>query len=404
MDNLTHSLAGMLLAEAACVWRRERRPHVRAWAYLVSAVANNLPDIDVAYTWMDGPKPLGSLLNHRGHTHTLALALPGAWLLGWAAWRWFARRHPGAASPERELLLLLALLGPVAHLLLDFGNNYGVHPFWPLSGRWFYGDTIFIVEPLWLALAVPVLAQTLARRWLRILIWVLLCAVLVLYWYLPFFNGTARVVLLGTVAAAFVVARRGSERARITFALGGWLAVALVFALGSQLAKARLRNAAEAAFPALSVHDISASPLPGDPTCWEGLVAGEQGDTYRVLRATVALPPARACAVGADTDPTAPVVPLERAARGGVRWLTEYHASLSELSRLRRDDCRFRALLRFARLPYVASSGRVAGDLRYDRKPELDFSDVPLPASPAEGDCPRFIPGWSEPRAALFQP
>jgi inner membrane protein len=394
----------MLLAEGACVWRRESRPHVRAWAYLVSALANNLPDIDVAYTWLDGPKPLGSLLNHRGHTHTLALALPAAWLLGWAAWRWLRKRHPGVAAPERQLLVGLLLLGPVVHLLLDFGNNYGVHPFWPLSGRWFYGDSIFIVEPLWLALAVPVLARTLARRWLRIVLGVVLCAVLVMYWFLPFFNATARLVLVATVAASFVVARRASERARITFALAGWLAVALVFVLASQRAKARLRDAAQAAFPALSVHDISAAPLPGDPTCWEGLVAGEQGGTYRVLRATVALPPARVCAVGADSEPTAPVARLDRPAREGVHWLTEYHADVSELSRLRREDCRFRALLRFARLPYVAASARVAGDLRYDRKPELDFSDVPLPASPSAGACPRFIPGWSEPRELLFQP
>jgi hypothetical protein len=85
-----------------------------------------------------------------------------------------------------------------------------------------------------------------------------------------------------------------------------------------------------------------------------------------------------------------------------VHWLTEYRAEVGALAQLRRDDCRFRALLRFARLPYVNATGRIAGDLRYDRKRGLDFSDVELPLSPASGDCPRWVPGWSEPRAKLF--
>jgi inner membrane protein len=406
LDNFTHSLAGMLVAEVVCAARREHRPHVRAVLYLVSALANNLPDSDIVYSWMDGPKPLGSLLHHRGHTHTVALALPMAWLLGLATWRWFKRRHADSGGAERRLIFGLALGGPLLHLLMDFGNNYGVHPFWPVTGRWFYGDSIFIVEPLWLAVLVPILARAIARRWLRILLWVVLIAVLVAYWYLPFFSFTARAVLLGVTALSLVVSRQPSTQLRAAYALGGVLTVAVVFAVASQRAKAELRAAATAAFPALTVHDISAAPLPGNPLCWEGLLAGEQGGVYRVLRATVALAsgPADGCGAGTDVEPTAPVTRLERAPRGGVRWVTEYRAELTQLSRLRRQDCRFAGLLRFARLPYVSADGRVAGDLRYDRSPGLDFSDVALPAVPSDGDCPRLVPAWGEPRGELFQP
>jgi hypothetical protein len=42
---------------------------------------------------------------------------------------------------------------------------------------------------------------------------------------------------------------------------------------------------------------------------------------------------------------------------------------------------------------------RVAGDLRYDRAPGLDFSDLVLGAP---NGCPRFVPGWTPPRAALL--
>lgn len=403
MDNFTHSLAGMLLAEAVCALRAEKRQPVRATAYLVSALANNLPDVDIVYSWIDGPKPLGSLLHHRGHTHTLALALPMAWLLGLGFWRWFRRHHAPATNAERGLIFGLALVGPVFHLLLDFGNNYGVHPFWPLQSDWFYGDSIFIVEPLWFAIAVPILARQMARRWLRVVLWLSLCVLLALCWFLPFFSPFTRVLLLATTALSFAVGRVASERTRAFYGCGAWLAVALVFALSSQQAKAKLRQATMGAFPALTVLDIAAAPLPANPACWEGLLAGEQNGAYRVLRATVALGGVT-CGGGMGVAPTAPVNPVPRTERGGVRFLTEYEARVSDLSRLRGQDCRFRALLRFARLPYVAAGARVAGDLRYDRDPGLDFSDVPLPASPSSGPCPRFVPGWSEPRAELFQP
>jgi len=395
----------MLVAEVVCAARREQRQHVRAALYLVSALGNNLPDSDIVYSWMDGPKPLGSLLHHRGHTHTLALALPMAWLLGFAVWRWFRGRQADAGEAEKRLIFVLELAGPVLHLLMDFGNNYGVHPFWPVTGRWFYGDSIFIVEPLWLAVLVPILARAIARRWLRVLLWVVLVAVLVAYWFLPFFTWTARLCLVSVAGLSLVVARQASTAARAAYGVAGALTVALVFVIASQRAQSNLREAAQAAFPALTVHDVSAAPLPGNPRCWEGLLAGEQGGVYRVLRATVALGggPAAACSAGTDTAPTAPVRPLSRAERGGVRWVSEYSADVSALSRLRRDDCRFAALLHFARLPYVSGDGRVAGDLRYDRKPGLDFSDVELPARPGEGSCPKLVPGWAEPRGELFQ-
>ena len=405
MDNVTHALAGMLLAEAVCVYRGETRQPVRAAAYLVSALANNLPDIDVFYSsWME-PRPLGGLLNHRGHTHTLLLALPLAWLLGWAAYRWFSRKNPAASAAERRLFVGISLVGVVLHLGMDFGNNYGVHPFWPLNNRWFYGDSIFIVEPLWLAFAIPIVAARLQRRWLKLVLWAVLGAVLVVCWFVPFVPTASRLLVLSVTALAFGVARRASERVRIGFALIGCLAVAVVFAACSMAAKAELRRATEAAFPALEVHDIAATPMPANPLCWEGLLAGEQGGSYRVLRASVALGPvsARDCNAGVDVEPTASVTRVMRADRGGVRWLSEYRADIAALRRLRRDDCRFRGFLRFARLPYVSASGALAGDLRYDRKPELDFSDIHLPKDPHVGGCPR-LPGWTEPRARLFQP
>jgi inner membrane protein len=402
LDNVTHALAGMLVAEAVLAWRRESRQGVRAAAYLASAAANNLPDIDLVYTWIPGPKPIGSLVHHRGHTHTLLLALPAAWLLGVWMCRWLSKRRELLAG-ERRMLMALWLFGPLLHLAMDFGNNYGVHPFWPLSSRWFYGDTIFIVEPLWWAAAIPVLAPRLQRAWLKVLLWVLLGGLLVLCWYVPFVLPASRFVLLGVAALAGLLGARAPARTSITFAVGAWLAIALTFCVGSAAAKTQLERATVAAFPALAIHDIAASPTPANPTCWEALVVGEQGGQYRVLRASVALWPlaTERCTAGLDVEPTAPVVPLDRPSRSGVRWIHQYSSDTAELRRLARDDCRFRALLQFARVPYIGK--RYAGDLRYDRAPDRDFSDVELPSAAHAGPCPRWLPGWDLPRASLVR-
>jgi hypothetical protein len=43
----------------------------------------------------------------------------------------------------------------------------------------------------------------------------------------------------------------------------------------------------------------------------------------------------------------------------------------------------------------------VVGDLRYDRSPGLDFSDLPLDRAAL---CPKRVPPWIPPRSDLFGP
>jgi inner membrane protein len=59
-------------------------------------------------------------------------------------------------------LLLLSYLGVLSHVALDWLNTFGVRLLMPFDRSWFYGDTLFIVDPwLWLALGGGV---WLARR------------------------------------------------------------------------------------------------------------------------------------------------------------------------------------------------------------------------------------------------
>ncbi|MDB4883657.1 MAG: hypothetical protein JWL95_2423, partial [Gemmatimonadetes bacterium] len=155
MENLTHSLVGATLAELALpagATRLQRRAF-----FVVGIVAANLPDADLVYTWIT-PPPLGSLLHHRGHTHTVGGLVALAALLGAACQLPVLRHHIGAMRARMGALVLVAL---VSHLVLDSWNSYGVHPFWPFDARWIYGDAIYILEPwLWLLLGVAATLNT----------------------------------------------------------------------------------------------------------------------------------------------------------------------------------------------------------------------------------------------------
>src|SRR5688572_22760011 len=104
-------------------------------------IASNLPDIDLVYTGI-APAPLGYLLHHRGHTHTVVGLVAQGLLIAAFALVPPLRRAIRAAGSARFAALVAASLG--LHVVLDSWNTYGVHPFWPADARWFYGDAVFI--------------------------------------------------------------------------------------------------------------------------------------------------------------------------------------------------------------------------------------------------------------------
>jgi inner membrane protein len=76
------------------------------------------------------------------------------------------RRTRKAKIPARfRALLLPAFASVLSHPLLDFLNTYGVRFLHPFSKRWFYGDTLFIVDPwVWIVLALGIVFSRVARR------------------------------------------------------------------------------------------------------------------------------------------------------------------------------------------------------------------------------------------------
>lgn len=147
MDNLTHTLTGAAIGAAGL----GRRTRLAVPALLLGA---NAPDIDAFAYFID---PVTALDFRRGITHgVLAMVvLPfvlTALLMGIDALTRRAGWNKSAPANPRALVLVSAV-AILSHPLLDLMNTYGVRLLAPFSWRWFYGDTLFIVDP-WVLLAL----------------------------------------------------------------------------------------------------------------------------------------------------------------------------------------------------------------------------------------------------------
>lgn len=149
MDNLTHSLIGAALGQAGL----KRKTGLAMPALIIAA---NLPDVDAAcFFWLDGTEHLGF---RRGITHgPIALAVLPLLLAGalWGYDRWQTQRgtRPEGRLPVRfGWLLALSVIGCFSHPLFDSFNTYGIRLLEPFSDQWFYGDTLFIIDPWILAM------------------------------------------------------------------------------------------------------------------------------------------------------------------------------------------------------------------------------------------------------------
>ncbi|WP_017665581.1 metal-dependent hydrolase [Porphyrobacter sp. AAP82] len=154
MDNLTHSLVGAVLGQAGL----KRTTGLAMPALIIGA---NLPDVDAAcFFWLHGTEHLAF---RRGITHgppalvLLPLVLAG---LLWGGDRWQERRgtRPEGRLPVRfGWLYAMAFIGCLSHPFFDLLNVYGIRLLEPFSSQWFYGDTLFIIDPwLWALLIASV--------------------------------------------------------------------------------------------------------------------------------------------------------------------------------------------------------------------------------------------------------
>ena len=154
MDNLAHTLTGLAIGEAGL--RRKT-----ALGATTLAIAANLPDID-AFIYFVGDG-IDALAFRRGWTHGILamVVLPLLLAVTMRAASRLRRSRTDASAARWRWLIILAAVGVWSHPLLDLLNTYGVRLLMPFSNRWFYGDTLFIID-LWLWLAL--LGGTLLSR------------------------------------------------------------------------------------------------------------------------------------------------------------------------------------------------------------------------------------------------
>jgi inner membrane protein len=155
VDNLCHTLAGAALARAGAG---------RGTAYGTAAllIGANLPDVDVLAVFLDDTTDLAV---RRGWTHGVLALVVLPFLLAGSLVLWDRLRRKSRPRPPvvPRALLLASFLGVLSHPLLDLLNTYGVRLLMPFSDRWFYGDTLFIIDVWgWLLLSTGVYLS--ARR------------------------------------------------------------------------------------------------------------------------------------------------------------------------------------------------------------------------------------------------
>lgn len=152
MDNLTHTITGIVLARAGLGRSLPRA----AW---LLALASNAPDLD-AITSLDSS--LAYLHHHRGWTHAFAFS-PAVALFVLPVWAWLVRKHSPSAR-QFAAAWLVATAGAAAHHLMDWLNVYGVRLLLPFRSDWYRLDLLYIVD-LWvwlilfMAIAVPALTR-----------------------------------------------------------------------------------------------------------------------------------------------------------------------------------------------------------------------------------------------------
>lgn len=404
MDNLTHSLAGLALGELTHRLLPDEPDAARAGTrrrllLTCAALASNFPDLDLVLTPL-APEPLGYLLHHRGHTHTLLYALPQALLLLAALWLlWPAARTLLRASAAARLGLFASIaLGLLLHFGMDAMNVYGIHPFAPFDPRWFYGDMVFIVEPVfWVALGTP-LAAHVARSWLR-------RAYLALFLLVPGAFALTGFLQWGSYAAlasiwllALGLTRRAGERSALLAGVAVVLGFVLVQAGSAQVARERVAAALRQLEPGARILDTALSAFPANPLCWTVVSVTGSGDDYRVRRGVLSLAPQRNPVTACPFHIHGEYVGKEP---GGLAWAWEERGSKTRLQALRASDCRVDAWLRFARTPSLA--GGYATDVRYGPHGSHNFSTLPYAAQARAGmPCPSPVPQWGYPRADLL--
>jgi inner membrane protein len=262
MEPLAHTLAGACLAQSGL----KRLTPLASATLIIAATMSDadgacyLHSADLAYAV------------RRGWTHGLLALLVLPVLLALAMHRFdrhVRRRWAPCEAPARPAALLaLAALGMLTHPALDWLNSYGVRLLMPFSDRWFYGDTLFIIDPwLWLLMGGATMIATTQSR-AGVWAWLAIAgATTMLLFSSALVPGWARMAWVAAVVAWLVARPWIPEQSRARVAQAA-LAVTLAYVgamiAGSRVAEHRVHVLASSR--GWAVEGVAAMPVPIDPS------------------------------------------------------------------------------------------------------------------------------------------
>jgi inner membrane protein len=353
--------------------------------------------------------PLDYLLQHRGYTHTVLGAAVLA-LITWGASKLWLRGR-GFRTRRFEALWIggICLLGPLLHLAMDYTNSYGVHPYWPVDGRWIYGDSVFIVEPLIWAAAAPLvflLRTRLARAFVAVVLAVDVggVALSVRFGVASWPSLLALLLLIGLMLAIGRLLRPGPA---LACGVALWGGITLLFLAAGRDAAREAEAYAMARFPRAQLLDHVLTPLPANPLCWELLLLQVEGERYSIRRAVLAIAPAAVpaakCPYRSLQGPSlVPLTQVPDPGSPGLAWYGELDMPRASLAQLAATYCRAAAFLRFARAPWESGHEPLPliGDLRFASGSRRGFAEFGLERGAA---CPQLVPSWEPPRSDLLR-
>jgi inner membrane protein len=255
MEPITHFLTG------ACIGRAGFNRKT-AYATFAATLAAEAADLDILWGFAG---PVKGLQHHRGITHTFWAVPVVAGVVVGAVWLYdrmrrarLLRNESSSSSESTDALptsaqqpihwgwlYTAAFVAALSHLFLDWTNNYGLRPFFPLNPRWYAGSFMFIAEPV---------------------LWFL--------FFLAFFMPW----LLG-LADREIGARRKPFRGRgwAVFALAGMLVLDCVRWVEHEQAQVMLENDPVTSAP---IKRIGLEPYPINPFHWHAIL--ETPDFYQV--------------------------------------------------------------------------------------------------------------------------
>lgn len=388
MDNLTHSLIGIVAAEAFT--KKKVDPPPRLPVYVASILASNLPDLD--FLWGGNlPPPLGTLLYHRGYTHIFLFCIPLA-LVAFTLVYFFLKNQ---IRHHKMLIFLVGLLGLVLHVAADSLNAYGVHPYYPFNNNWYYGDAVFIIEPLlWSIMGVYFfsLIKNIKLKSGLLLFLAIIPTIAFFMGYLKVYS----IALIFALGAIMLALYKKFEKQKLFICIFAVIAISSFLIVNSRFIKHQIRVALEPLHT--KVYDVVVLPYPSNPFCYYFLTIESDGQQYITRAGYVSK------FLDLNQCPQRlynfVLSPSQAQSTHLIHFIGEYRHSLDVIKKRKNENCSFETWLRFARVPVVLNDR--AYDLRFSRIGNYGFSEIFLQSEP-QLICKGYVPSWNYPRADLLK-